>query len=102
MLINDNPPVCKRTSTLLARVKGRHTAREANIKMTPPVKIPKSTLFVCLDYFLSQPAKRKKDNPSPSPPSLIDEDDVELNVLRCRGDILGTNCNKLLKLKAQT
>ena len=28
-----------------------------------------------------------------------DDDDVGLNVLGCRADILGTNCNKLLKLK---
>ena len=28
-----------------------------------------------------------------------DDDDVGLHVLRCRVDILGTNCNKLLKLK---
>ena len=27
------------------------------------------------------------------------DDDVGLNVLRCRVGILGTNCNKLLKLK---
>ena len=28
-----------------------------------------------------------------------DDDDVRLNVLGCRADILGTNCNKLLKLR---
>ena len=27
------------------------------------------------------------------------DDDAGLNVLGCRADILGTNCNKLLKLK---
>ena len=29
----------------------------------------------------------------------IDDDDVGLYVLRCRVDILGTNCTKLLKVK---
>ena len=30
---------------------------------------------------------------------VVSADDVGFHVLRCRADILGTNCNKLLKLE---
>ena len=55
-------------------------------------------IIFCLHFFHHSQLETKKD----TPPPLIDEDDVELNVLGCQADILGTNCKKLLKLKTQT
>ena len=47
-----------------------------------------------------------KSSNAPSRPAWCiwladDDDDVGLNVLGCRADILGTNCNKLWKLKTK-
>ena len=54
----------------------------------PTTKLSKAAILVTVIF------SRNRSWKETAPKCLLDDDDVELNVLRCRVDILGTNCDQ--------